>query len=68
MYYALFLIIGGTLGMIINALLISGAREDERTQHLIELQKEYERGYRQAKFEQQTELNMWLGNVNDDKA
>ena len=51
MYYALTLIGGVALGMIILSLLISGAREDEQAQHLIELQKEYDRGYRQAMFE-----------------
>ena len=59
MYYALTLIIGVALGMIINALLISGAREDEQTQHLIELQKEYERGYRQAMFENGLATKAW---------
>lgn len=66
MYYALAIIGGVALGMIINAVLISGAREDEQKQHLIELQKEYERGYRQAVYE--CEINNLGGRIVNVKA
>ena len=66
MYYALATTLGVALGMVIMSLLVSTSREDEQTQHLIELQKEYERGYRQAVYE--CEINNLGGRIVNVKA
>lgn len=65
MYYALATLLGVALGMVIMSLLVTAAREDEQMQHLVELQEEYERGYRQAKFEY--ELNKHVGRTYHDQ-
>lgn len=59
MYYALATLLGVALGMVIMSLLVTAAREDEQMQHLIELQEEYQRGYRQAMFENGLATKAW---------
>lgn len=59
MYYALATIFGVAIGMVIMSLLVSASRDDEQTQHILDLQDEYQRGYRQAMFENGLATNAW---------
>jgi len=59
MYYALATLLGVALGMVIMSLLVSASREDEQTQHVLDLQEEYQRGYRQAMFENGLATKAW---------
>lgn len=65
MYYALATLLGVALGMVIMCLMVSAAREDEQTKHIYDLQEEYQRGYRQAKYEY--ELNRHVGRTYHDQ-